>query len=357
MSEPRTEQHHMNMIAPIRGIFRFKRMNRSLLRSVFITCAALIVGVALVATCMFLPAGLDVPTTVFIARGTTVAGAVDSVQSHVPLPTPLITKIAVRLIARIVQRPVQPGWHQLQPGDTQWDVVVAILSGQRRPHMRVTVPEGLNYREVAQLLRRRAEIDSAAFVRWCESDSVVQRHAPGAPSMEGYLMPETYDVLWRDDAAHVGAMMSRHAFRAWTSLDATANRHEILTLASIVQAEAATETEMPRIAGVYANRLRASMRLEADPTVQYALGMKRRVRFNDLTDRNEYNTYVHVGLPPGPITNPGAAAIKAALNPERHDYLFFVARGDGSGLHRFGRNGTEHLANVRLYRQQRDQQR
>lgn len=347
----------MIMIAPIRGIFRFNRMNRRLLRSVVITCAALVVGAGLVATCLLLPAGLDVPTTVFIARGTTVAGAVDTVQHHVQLPTPLLTKIAVRLIARVTQRSVQPGWHQLQPGDTQWDVAVAILSGQRRPHMRVTVPEGRTYREIAQLLWRRAEIDSAAFVRWCESDSVVQRHAPGAPSMEGYLMPETYDVLWRDDAAHVAAMMTRQAARVWTSLDAIADRHRILTLASIVQAEAAAEAEMPRISGVYANRLRASMRLEADPTVQYALGMKRRVRFNDLDKQHAYNTYVHVGLPPGPITNPGASAIKAALNPERHDFLFFVARGDGSGLHRFGRTGSEHLANVRQYRRQRDQQR
>ncbi len=332
-------------------------MNRRPFRSVFFTCAALVVGVALVVTCLLLPAGLDVPTTVFIARGTTVAGAVDTVQNHVPLPTPLITKIAVRLIARVTQRSVQPGWHQLQPGDTQWDVAVAILRGQRRPHMRVTVPEGLNCREIAQLLWRRAEIDSAAFIRWCESDSVLQRYAPGAPSMEGYLMPETYDVLWRDDAAHIATMMTRQATRVWSSLNASADRHEILTLASIVQAEAAAEAEMPRIAGVYANRLRASMRLEADPTVQYALGMKRRVRFTDLTDRNAYNTYVHVGLPPGPITNPGATAIRAALNPEQHNYLFFVARGDGSGLHRFGRNGSEHLANVRQYRQRRDQQR
>jgi UPF0755 protein len=323
------------------------------LRIIILCCAALAIAVALVSVSLMLPVKLDVPTRVFIARGTTVAGAVDSVHAYAPLPTPTIAKIALRLIARVTQRSVQPGWHQILPSDTEWDVLVALLSGKRRPHMRVTIPEGLTYREIARLLARKAEIDSAAFVRWCENDSVVQRYAPGAPSMEGYLMPETYDLLWRDEATSVGATMARQAQRVWSSLGTTSQRHQTLTLASIVQSEAAAVSEMPRIAGVYANRLQQGMRLEADPTVQYALGMKRRVLYRDLEDRNAFNTYMHTGLPPGPISNPGKAAMQAALNPERHAFLFFVARGDGSGMHRFGTNGAQHLQNVRLYRRER----
>lgn len=323
------------------------------LRIIILCCAALAVAVALVSSSLVLPVSLDVPTTVFIARGTTAAGAVDSIHAHAPLPTPTIAKIALRVIARVTQRSVQPGWHQILPSDTEWDVLVALLTGKRRPHMRVTIPEGLTYREIARLLKQKAEIDSAQFVQWCENDSVVQRYAPGSPSMEGYIMPETYDLLWRDEAPSVGSTMARQAQRVWSSLGTTSSRHQTLTLASIVQSEAASVQEMPRIAGVYANRLRLGMKLEADPTVQYALGMKRRVLYRDLEDRNAYNTYMHSGLPPGPISNPGKAAMQAALNPERHSFLFFVARADGSGTHRFGKNGKEHLQNVQLYRRER----
>lgn len=322
-------------------------------RIVILASAAIVIAAVLCALCLVLPVKLDVPTVVFIARGTAVAGAIDSVDHQAPLPTPAIAKIALRVIARVTQRSIQPGWHQLQPDDTQWDVLVALLSGKRRPHMRVTIPEGLNYREIARLLYRKAEIDSTRFVQWCEDDSVRRRFAPQAPSMEGYLMPDTYDILWRDEASAVASMMARQAQRMWSSLNTDVDRHRTLTLASIVQSEAASVPEMPRIAGVYANRLQRGMRLEADPTVQYGLGMKRRVLYRDLDDLNAYNTYIHTGLPPGPIANPGKAAVEAALNPERHSYVFFVARGDGSGTHRFSTNGAEHMSNVRLYRRER----
>ncbi len=324
------------------------------LRIVLIGCAALMSAAVIAILALALPAKLDVPTTVFIARGTSLAAAVDSVDRHVPLPTPLIAKIALRVMARITQRTVQAGWYVLQPGDSQWDVIVGVLSGQRRPHVRVTIPEGLTYREIARILYRKAEIDTAAFVAWCEEDSVIQRYAQGAPSMEGYLMPETYDILWRDEASHVAMLMARQAQRVWGSLNAPDDRHRTLTLASIVQAEAASIPEMPRIAGVYTNRLDRGMRLEADPTVQYGLGMKRRVRYRDLNEAHSYNTYVHTGLPPGPISNPGKAAMQAALAPEQHRFLFFVARGDGTGKHRFSITGAEHIANVALYRRERD---
>ena len=120
--------------------------------------------------------------------------------------------------------------------------------------------------------------------------------------------------------------------------------------ASIVQAETGAIEEMPRIAGVYANRLTRGMRLEADPTVQYGLGIKRRLLYRDLDKPHAYNTYVHSGLPPGPINCPGREALVATLNPESHNYIFFVARGDGSGMHNFAITGAEHALNVKRYR-------
>jgi UPF0755 protein len=131
-------------------------------------------------------------------------------------------------------------------------------------------------------------------------------------------------------------------------------KHDLLTLASIVQTEAAQVDEMPRIAGVYSNRLDRGMKLEADPTVQYALGAKRRLRYRDLDVSSAYNTYAHAGLPPGPIANVGLDAIKASLEPEQHNFMFFVA--DGTGRHRFATTGAQHLRNVALYRAERRRQ-
>lgn len=237
--------------------------------------------------------------------------------------------------------------------DSQWDVILSLLGGRSRASLRVTLPEGLTYREMAGVLQHIAEIDSAAFVDWCESDSVTHIYADESPSMEGYLMPDTYNVNWRDDASAVGDRLAAGSRKFWSTCATTRSRHEVLTLASIVQAEAAAVSEMPRIAGVYSNRLARGIKLEADPTVQYGRGVRSRVLYRHLQEEHAYNTYVHLGLPLGPIGNPGADAIRAALAPERHTFMFFVAKGDGSGLHRFARTGAEHLANVRLYRMMR----
>jgi UPF0755 protein len=126
---------------------------------------------------------------------------------------------------------------------------------------------------------------------------------------------------------------------------------EILTLASIVEAESNMDEERPKVAGVYWNRLKKKMRLEADPTVQYALGEERRLRFPDLDFDSPYNTYRHAGLPPGPINNPGKLSILAALYPEQHEYLFFVATGTGG--HRFAKYYSDHQKNIRLYHRTR----
>lgn len=302
---------------------------------------------------MVRPLPFDGDRTVHIARRTSISRAIDSVDAQCSLPTPMVVKIVTRVVARVMQKPIQHGWYVFTSHDTQWDVILALLSGRSRPAVRVTLPEGLTFREMASILSKKAEIDSAAFVAWCENDSVVRIYTLDAPSMEGYLMPDTYDVLWRDEAPAVGERLTEQSRKRWNSLSTSRPRRDVLTLASIVQAEAATLTEMPRIAGVYANRLRKSMRLEADPTVQYGLGIKRRVLYRDLDNTNTYNTYTHSGLPPGPICNPGFDAIRAALHPEEHTYLFFVARGDGSGLHRFAQTGTEHVENVRRYRKAR----
>jgi UPF0755 protein len=130
---------------------------------------------------------------------------------------------------------------------------------------------------------------------------------------------------------------------------------ELITMASIIEAETRYEPEKKTISGVYYNRLNKKMKLEADPTVQYALpdGPKKRLKFSDLKYNSPYNTYLHKGLPPGPINNPGLSSILAALEPGHHKFLYFAAKGDGS--HRFAETFDEHRKNAELYRQYLDE--
>ena len=127
--------------------------------------------------------------------------------------------------------------------------------------------------------------------------------------------------------------------------------NDLITMASIIEAETRFESEKKTIAGVYYNRLKKKIKLEADPTVQYVLpdGPKKRLMYSDLKFPSPYNTYLNKGLPPGPINNPGLSSILAALYPEEHHYLYFVAKGDGS--HRFAESYDEHKKNIELYRQ------
>lgn len=297
---------------------------------------------------------------VYVPLGSPVIAAVDSLERHADLPSPTLARLTARALTGLAGKNVQAGWFKLDSSMTLFDAVTAIVGGRYRSTIRVTIPEGLTLREIAGILQEKADVDSSDFLRWATSDSTCEVYGAQGASMEGYLMPDTYDVRWRSEPSDVGDRLARHFLEVWQRhceglLPSTGrNRHEILTLASIIQAEAAVVDEMPRIAGVYVNRLARSMRLEADPTVQYGLGVRRRLFYGDLDDDHDYNTYRNTGLPPGPINNPGLSAMRAALQPEEHDNLFFVARGDGSGLHYFARSAHEHKQNVALYRARRN---
>ncbi len=172
-------------------------------------------------------------------------------------------------------------------------------------------------------------------------------------------MPDTYNFFWKQRPADVLNRLLDAQERVWREVSATSdakiNRHEILTMASIVEAETPLTDEKKSVAGLYFNRLEKGMKLEADPTVQFALGSQKKLTYKDLEVDNSYNTYRNAGLPPGPINSPGKAAIEAAISPEKNDYLFFVAAGDGSGGHIFSKNFAEHKKAVALYRKRRAQ--
>jgi UPF0755 protein len=329
------------------------RKRRLFRRAFFITGITFLLTVG---TLGFLTWLLDKPIKVrgdgmiHVPMNATLQDALDSVNAHCDLATPLLVDLKARFMARFRGRTVQSGWYTFTNEDSQKDVLDVLFSGSRRRTVRVTIPEGLTFREIAGIVHRTVETDSAEFVAWCLDSATVHRYAHGAPSIEGYLMPDTYEFYWKADASMVGKRLAEEWQKRMQPLQPT---HEDLVLASIVQAEAVVDSEMPRIAGVYKNRLEKGMKLEADPTVQYALGVKRRLHFADLVIASPFNTYHTTGLPPTPINNPGLQAVKAAMQPEDHAFLFFVARGDGTGTHVFAKNGSQHMVNVMNYRRNR----
>jgi UPF0755 protein len=176
-----------------------------------------------------------------------------------------------------------------------------------------------------------------------------------AKSLEGYLMPDTYEFFMESPPKiMIDRMLDNHYRFISKYKDEIKkiglNNHDITTLASIIEAETPVKDEKSIVSGLYHNRINLGWMLQADPTVQYAIGEKRRLLYDDLKINHPYNTYKIIGLPPGPINNPGKDAIYAAIFPEKHDFLYMVAVGDGSGKHNFGTNFSQHQQNIRIFK-------
>jgi UPF0755 protein len=217
-----------------------------------------------------------------------------------------------------------------------------------------TVPEGHNLYDVAALVDQLGLISSEEFFRAARDSSAVRDLAPEAPTLEGYLFPDTYRITRHTSAEQLCLQMTERFRKAWSELSGSAPVHATVTLASLIEKEAALDEERPLIASVFVNRLRINMSLDCDPTAIYAALLEGRYRGSlyrsDLENKHRYNTYQHLGLPPGPIANPGVASLKAALEPADTGYLYFVVRPDGSGAHVFSKEFRAHQRAVRRYR-------
>lgn len=245
-------------------------------------------------------------------------------------------------------RRLKAGTYQFSPRLTSWNMLWAIARGHT-VRVKVTVPEGWTARQIADRLQALGVTEAAPFL------AMVQ-----AQRLEGQLFPETYFFPSKSPPEAVIKVFLREFERRVQPLLTDAldphrksvmhvlqlRPQQLLTLASLIEREARVPEERPLIAGVFYNRLKRGWLLESCATVQYALGASRpQLTYEDLDVDSPYNTYRHAGLPPGPICNPGAASIQAALNPAKTDALFFVA--DGQGTHRFSRYYQEHLEEQR----------
>ena len=251
------------------------------------------------------------------------------------------------------------GVHQFPATLTNGELIVALFDGKNLLVERVTFPEGITVSRFASILQKQMNIDSAYFVQLCHSKEFIEKLDVDAKNLEGYLMPATFNFFVDITAEKIIEMLVREQKKVWQKYEGDARKigfdyHKTLTLASIIEAETPVIDERKLVSGVYHNRLRIGMLLQADPTVHYALGVpKKRLLYADLRIDSPYNTYRYVGLPPGPINSPSSTSIEAAVNPEKSDYLFFVAVGDGSNRHNFSKNYAEHQRQVANFRKSR----
>lgn len=263
------------------------------------------------------------------------------------------------LMARLIEpgRVLQAGEYRFTHADSPMDVLDRIARGDVF-YFTLVVPEGQNMFDIAQSAGALGLFSADDFLKAARDPSLIRDIDPHAPTLEGYLFPSTYKLTRHATAETLCRMMTAQFREVWRQLTqnggAEGNVHDAVTLASMVEREAKLPQERPLIAAVFTNRLRIGMKLDCDPTTIYAALLDNRYRGaiyrSDLDSANAYNTYQHAGLPPGPIANPGADSLRAALQPAQSDALYFVAKPDGSGAHQFSNTLEAHNAATARWR-------
>lgn len=219
-----------------------------------------------------------------------------------------------------------------------------------------TVPEGSNIFDIGRSLESQGVMSSEDFLKAAEDPAPIRDLAPKARTLEGFLFPSTYRLSHKTTGAQLSKMMTDEFRKEWAKVSAGKNPdvRSTVTLASLVEKETAAPEERPLVASVFRNRLEQGMLLQCDPTTIYAALLEKRYRGtihkSDLASANPYNTYENAGLPPGPIANPGAQSLAAALDPADTPFRYFVAKPEGGG-HQFSATMAQHEKAVIAYRQ------
>lgn len=292
------------------------------------------------------------PVTVRIAAGERFADVVDRLAEEQLLRHPLPLRVWARITGE--DRSVHFGEYQITRALSPLELL-ARLTGPSDALESVTIPEGLTVRQIVALLAQAGFGSEESFHCLLDDPEFLAREELPPSGAEGYLFPDTYHLPLTTPQDRILHMMIRRFHEVFDAeLAARASEHgltihQAVTLASLVEEEAQRAAERPLVAAVFLNRLHRGMPLQSDPTVLYGRERDdRSITRADLRRRTPYNTYVIPGLPPAPIANPGRAALEAAVNPASVDYLYFVARGDGS--HEFTRTLTAHNAAVARWR-------
>lgn len=296
------------------------------------------------------PSGPPVTVTVVVRSGERITSLAETLAQRGVIRSRL--RFGLLAWRNGYERRIVPGRYRLRTGSDERQVL-RVLAREEPARLFVTIPEGLTREQTAARLAAAGLVDSAGFLAAAADSGLLGQFGIIAPNAEGYLFPETYEfstAMTPTEIVAVFLRQFRHVMDSLVAADslpkALSSEAAVVTLASIVEREARLPQEMALIAGVFVNRLHRGMLLQSCATVEYALGQHRsRLSDADLEVESPYNTYRHLGLPPGPICSPGRQALAAALRPARHDYLYFVSRGDGS--HVFSTTFAEHAAAMR----------
>ncbi len=298
--------------------------------------------VALLCACGSTPQG--VPIRIIIPRGSSFAVATDSLKHAGLVSSPFFFRLYARF--KKEDRNIKPGTYLLKR-ETPWSDIVSALNGGHGLVNTVTIPEGFALTQIVPLLSEALKVPVDSVNAAVRDSAMLARVGASAGTLEGFVFPDTYAFPVGTTARAAVLEMIKRFEREWKpewnqQLDSVGlDRNKAVTLASIIEKEARRPEERPVIAAVYLNRIKAGMLLQADPTVQFALGRHTpRVFFKDLEVDSPYNTYKYPGLPPGPIASPGGPSLAAALHPAKVDYLYFVAAPDGH--HEFRKTLSEH---------------
>lgn len=288
---------------------------------------------------------------VTIPRGSGLGAVADTLHTRGLVASPSLFRFYAKASGR--ERRIQAGTFDVPTAASVRQVLQILVAG-RVVEERLAIPEGLMLGEVAASVETQLGIPADSFLAAARDSALRGRVGTEAPTLEGFLYPNTYRIPMDANAREVVARMTNEFAARWRSgwearLDTLRmTRYEIVILASIIEGEVRYGPDRKFVSSVYHNRLRRGMRLQADPTVIYALGKRRRLFEKDYQTPSPYNTYLVDGLPPGPIGQPSQESLEAALYPAHTDFLYFVARPDGK--HVFSRTLVEHNAAVRAIR-------
>lgn len=289
-----------------------------------------------------------------INKGESIKEVADSLYAKKIIPNKFNFRLAVFL--KGAEKKIKAGDYLIDKSLNYFQLIDILTGEVKSFQKKITIPEGIDQFQLASLLKREVGIDSTEFISLSQSKSFILSLGLNVDNLEGYLLPETYYFY--------SSISSQNILKKLNSelknfLKDKENRikelkmteHEVLTLASIIDAESNNFSEFSKISAVYHNRLKIGMPLQADPTISFLnrLRKDKTIFKKDLMIESKFNTYKYSGLPPAPINNPGKQAILAALYPEKNNLLYFVA--DGYGSHLYASNYNEHLQNVMKYRQ------
>ena len=328
----------------------------------FYTAGLFIVFLLIFIYTFFIPNNWDKDGTVSlrVEKGEPLIKVIEELHQKEIIPSKINMRISALLYG--AENKVKAGTYTIPQSISYLGLTRLLVKGQPEPQKLVTIQEGIWQFELAGLLKKELGLDSAKVMELSKDKNFLSKLNVDAKSLEGYLLPETYYFFIDISEAETLEKLKNAMDDFFTDSMKTQmqklgmTKHEILTMASIIDGETNIASEFKTISGVYHNRLKIGMALQADPTVQYLVRKKnqKKVYFKDLEIDSPFNTYLYPGLPPAPINNPGKGAILAALFPEEHKYLYFVA--DGTGGHHFAKSYNEHVRNVQKYREWRRNQ-